>query len=119
MVARQGFVRVNETSGSGVGRGPQGKRRGPRRARGTGAHRFPHPRIRDLRKAPEPGPCRLHPEVDDARTGEGGDGAAQPPARVTAGARVLFTKYAGDEIENDGHKYLVLQRSEVLAGVCD
>jgi chaperonin GroES len=39
--------------------------------------------------------------------------------RVTAGDRVLFTKYAGDEIENDGHKYLVLQRSEVLALVRD
>jgi chaperonin GroES len=39
--------------------------------------------------------------------------------RVSEGDRVLFTKYAGDEIENDGRKYLVLQRSDVLALVRD
>ena len=38
---------------------------------------------------------------------------------VSEGDRVLFAKYGGDEIEADGHKYLVLQRSEVLALVRD
>ncbi len=39
--------------------------------------------------------------------------------KVSEGDRVLFTKYGGDEVEADGHKYLVLQRNEVLALVRD
>ncbi len=39
--------------------------------------------------------------------------------KVSEGDRVLFSKYGGDEVESDGHRYLVLQRNEVLALVRD
>ncbi len=31
------------------------------------------------------------------------------------GDRILFAKYAGDEIKIDGQEYLIVQRSDVLA----
>ncbi|KPJ85036.1 MAG: molecular chaperone GroES [Spirochaetes bacterium DG_61] len=34
---------------------------------------------------------------------------------IKVGDRVIFGKYTGDEIEYDGKKYLVIQRSDVLA----
>ena len=34
---------------------------------------------------------------------------------IKVGDRVVFGKYTGDEIEFDGKKYLVIQRSDVLA----
>lgn len=34
---------------------------------------------------------------------------------VKEGDKIVFGKYTGDEIEFDGKKYLVVQRSEVLA----
>jgi chaperonin GroES len=34
---------------------------------------------------------------------------------IKVGDRVVFGKYTGDEIEYDGKKYLVIQRSDVLA----
>ena len=35
--------------------------------------------------------------------------------KVKVGDRVLYGKYAGDEFELDGEKYLILSRNEVLA----
>lgn len=35
--------------------------------------------------------------------------------KVKVGDRILYGKYAGDEFELDGKKYLVLSRNEVLA----
>jgi chaperonin GroES len=34
---------------------------------------------------------------------------------IKVGDRVVFGKYTGDEIEFDGKKYLVVQRSDILA----
>ena len=34
---------------------------------------------------------------------------------IKVGDRIVFGKYTGDEIELDGKKYLVVQRSDVLA----
>lgn len=34
---------------------------------------------------------------------------------IKVGDRVVFGKYTGDEIEFDGKKYLVIQRSDILA----
>ncbi len=34
---------------------------------------------------------------------------------IKVGDRIVFGKYTGDEIELDGKKYLVVQRSDILA----
>jgi chaperonin GroES len=34
---------------------------------------------------------------------------------IKVGDRIVFGKYTGDEIEFDGKKYLVIQRSDILA----
>jgi chaperonin GroES len=34
---------------------------------------------------------------------------------IKVGDRIVFGKYTGDEIEYDGKKYLVVQRSDILA----
>jgi chaperonin GroES len=34
---------------------------------------------------------------------------------IKVGDRVVFGKYTGDEIEYEGKKYLVIQRSDILA----
>lgn len=34
---------------------------------------------------------------------------------IKAGDKIVFGKYTGDELEFDGKKYLVVQRSDVLA----
>ena len=45
------------------------------------------------------------------------DGTRQPPD-VKAGDRILFGKYAGQEIRVDGQDYLIMREEEVL-GVLD
>jgi len=37
------------------------------------------------------------------------------PLDVKAGDRILFGKYSGQEIELDGHKYLIMKEDDVLA----
>lgn len=39
--------------------------------------------------------------------------------KVHVGDRVLYGKYSGEEFELEGHKYLMLQRNEVLAFLRD
>ena len=41
------------------------------------------------------------------------------PLDVKAGDRILFGKYAGNEIKIDDHEYLILREEEVLAVVED
>ncbi|MBN2424135.1 MAG: co-chaperone GroES [Calditrichaceae bacterium] len=36
---------------------------------------------------------------------------------IKVGDTVLFSKYSGDEIKVDGHEYLIIQRSDILATV--
>ena len=36
---------------------------------------------------------------------------------IKKGDKVIFAKYGGDEIELDGEKYLILQRSDILGKV--
>ncbi len=50
--------------------------------------------------------------VGDGRMLETGGRA---PLQVKAGDRVLFTSYAGENIEIDGEEYLLMGESEVLA----
>ena len=44
------------------------------------------------------------------------DGTRQPPD-VKAGDRILFGKYAGQEIRVDGQDYLIMREEEVLGVV--
>jgi chaperonin GroES len=37
--------------------------------------------------------------------------------QVKAGDHVLFSKYAGSEVEVDGHKYTVVKQNDILAVV--
>ncbi|MDY6306030.1 MAG: co-chaperone GroES [Oribacterium sp.] len=37
--------------------------------------------------------------------------------QVKAGDHVLFSKYAGSEVEIDGHKYTVVKQNDILAVV--
>ena len=46
------------------------------------------------------------------------DGTRQPPD-VQAGDRILFGKYAGQEIRLDGEDYLIMREEEVLGVVGD
>jgi chaperonin GroES len=46
------------------------------------------------------------------------DGSRQPPD-VQAGDRILFGKYAGQEIRLDGEDYLIMREEEVLGVVGD
>ena len=41
------------------------------------------------------------------------------PLDVKAGDRILFGKYAGNEVKIDDHEYLILREEEVLAVVED
>lgn len=43
------------------------------------------------------------------------DSGSRAPLQVKAGDRVLFTSYAGEQIEVDGEEYLLMNESEVLA----
>jgi len=46
------------------------------------------------------------------------DGKLQTPA-VKVGDKVLFTKYAPDEVEIDGEEYLVIEEGKILAVLKD
>ncbi|MDZ4850422.1 MAG: co-chaperone GroES [Pirellulaceae bacterium] len=43
------------------------------------------------------------------------DDGSRAPLQVKAGDKVLFTSYAGEQIEVDGDEYLLMNESEVLA----
>ena len=50
-------------------------------------------------------------------TGDGRvlDNGSRAPLQVKAGDKVLFTSYAGEQINVDGEEYLLMNESEVLA----
>ena len=50
--------------------------------------------------------------VGPGRIGENGD---TRPLTVQIGDRVLFGKYAGNEIKLDGEEHIILKESEILA----
>lgn len=43
------------------------------------------------------------------------DDGSRAPLQVKAGDKVLFTSYAGEQIEIDGEEFLLMSESEVLA----
>jgi len=43
------------------------------------------------------------------------DNGTRAPLQVKAGDKVLFTSYAGEQIDVDGEEYLLMNESEVLA----
>ena len=43
------------------------------------------------------------------------DDGSRAPLQVKAGDKVLFTSYAGEQIEVDGEEYLLMSEGEVLA----
>lgn len=43
------------------------------------------------------------------------DDGSRAPLQVKAGDKVLFTSYAGEQIEVDGEEFLLMSESEVLA----
>lgn len=45
------------------------------------------------------------------------DNGERQPLDVKVGDRVLFAKYAGTEIKNNGSKHLILRESDILAVV--
>ncbi len=45
------------------------------------------------------------------------DKGERQPLDVKVGDRVLFAKYAGTEIKQDGTKYLIMRESDILAKV--
>ncbi len=45
------------------------------------------------------------------------DNGERQPLDVKAGDRVLFAKYAGTEIKQNGTKYLIMRESDILAKV--
>jgi chaperonin GroES len=47
--------------------------------------------------------------------GKANDGRKRIPLDVKAGDRILFGKYAGQEIKLDGEDYLIMKEDEVLA----
>jgi chaperonin GroES len=50
-------------------------------------------------------------------TGRVLDNGEQKPLEVKKGDRVLFGAYAGSEVKVDGHEYLIMAESEILAVV--
>ena len=50
-----------------------------------------------------------------AGTGKAKDGGTRVPLDVKAGDRILFGKYAGQEITLDGEAYLIMKEDDVLA----
>lgn len=48
-----------------------------------------------------------------------GDGKKDEPMVLKEGDEVLYGKYSGTEIENDGEKYLMMRQSDVLATVSE
>jgi len=47
--------------------------------------------------------------------GKANDDGTRIPLDVKAGDRILFGKYAGQEIKLDGEEYLIMKEDEVLA----
>lgn len=45
------------------------------------------------------------------------DNGERQPLDVKVGDRVLFAKYAGTEVKNNGSKHLILRESDILAVV--
>jgi chaperonin GroES len=45
------------------------------------------------------------------------DNGKRAPFQVKAGDRVLFTSYAGNEVNVDGKEYLVMTEDDILAVV--
>jgi len=41
------------------------------------------------------------------------------PLKVKEGNRVLYSKYAGNEVELDGEKYLIIREEDILAVIED
>jgi len=41
------------------------------------------------------------------------------PLKVKEGDRVLYSKYAGNEVELDGEKYLIIREEDILAVIED
>ena len=54
--------------------------------------------------------------VGDGKVGDKGD---RIPLSVKKGDRVLFSSYAGTNIKEGGHEYMILEASELLAVVDD
>ena len=54
-------------------------------------------------------------KVIAAGNGKTKDDGKRVPLDVTAGATILFGKYAGQEIKLDGVDYLIMREDEVLA----
>jgi len=50
-----------------------------------------------------------------AGAGKTNDDGKRVPLDVKSGDRILFGKYAGQEIKVDGKKYLIMKEDEVLA----
>ena len=48
-----------------------------------------------------------------------GQGTKDEQMLIKVGDEVLYGKYAGTELENDGEKYLMMRQSDVLAVVED
>ena len=44
-----------------------------------------------------------------------GNGKKDEPMTVKAGDKVLYGKYSGTEVEMNGHKYLIMKESDILA----
>jgi chaperonin GroES len=51
--------------------------------------------------------------------GKAKDGGKRVPLDVKAGDRILFGKYAGQEIKLDGQEYLIMKEDDVLAVIED
>src|SRR5437764_13272529 len=54
-------------------------------------------------------------KVIAAGNGKSNDDGKRTPLDVKAGDRILFGKYAGQEIKLDGEDYLIMREDEVLA----
>ncbi len=54
-------------------------------------------------------------EVIEVGEGKVNDEGKVIPLKVKKGDKVLFSKYAGTEIEIDDEKYLIMRESEILA----
>lgn len=53
-------------------------------------------------------------EVIEAGNGELNEKGERTPLEVKKGDKVLFSKYAGNEIKLDGEEYLIIRESEIL-----
>jgi len=58
-------------------------------------------------------------EVIAAGPGRRMDSGEVAPMSVSAGDKVLFTKYAPDEVEVDGEEYLVIEEDKILGVIKD